>query len=343
MNAPHVPAEPNPVADPRHAGTRAASGRRFVTREELGGLVREAFGAGRRLVQVERLRGGSKKGVYRLLFDSGPSAVLYVWTEDEDYWGGGRADEEPFSHASGLRLFEAAHARLTSLGVRVPHLYLADGDRRHHPADIALIEDVRGGTLEARPAKEALDRLADGLSAMARCRSPELGKVALVESGQGIAKAGSGIVLERAVRDLAEAAARVEPIRAERARLEDGLRELAAGVAPRSGHGLVHGELGPDHVLLDEHDQPVLIDIEGAMFFDVEWEHVFLRIRFGDHYERLRVDGLDERRMRFYELAQHLSLVAGPLRLLEGDFPDREFMMGIVRHHTREALGFPLR
>ncbi|MEU0751347.1 hypothetical protein ABZ476_33950, partial [Streptomyces albogriseolus] len=41
-------------------------------------------------------------------------------------------------------------------------------------------------------------------------------------------------------------------------------------MAPRTEHGLIHGELGPDHVLVDASGHPVLIDIEGAMFFDVE-------------------------------------------------------------------------
>jgi hypothetical protein len=34
---------------------------------------------------------------------------------------------------------------------------------------------------------------------------------------------------------------------------------------------------------VDQHQDPVLIDIEGLMFFDVEWEHAFLRILFGEH------------------------------------------------------------
>ena len=60
------------------------------------------------------------------------------------------------------------------------------------------------------------------------------------------------------------------------------------------------------------------------MFFDVEWEHAFLRLRFGEHYRWLHTNGLDEQRLTFYTLAMHLSLVAGPLRLLDGDFPDRD-------------------
>ncbi|MEV1166956.1 phosphotransferase [Nonomuraea sp. NPDC049784] len=66
----------------------------------------------------------------------------------------------------------------------------------------------------------------------------------------------------------------VERIGAAREGFESALREMAARVEPRGDHGLIHGELGPDHVLVDERDTPVLIDIEGTMFFDVEWEHV---------------------------------------------------------------------
>ncbi|MEV4170092.1 phosphotransferase [Nonomuraea sp. NPDC049709] len=320
-------------------GERPGRGpRRFADRERLGGLVREAFGPRCRLTGVDRLRGGSSKGVYRLSFDSGPSVILYVWSEDEDFWDNAASGTQP----SGLRLFEAAHARLSSLGVRVPRLHFADAGHEHYPADVALIEDVRGGTLEERLGRDpkALDRLAGSLRAMAGCRSPELGRVALVESGEGLRRSCPELVLEWALRDLAEAASRVATIGQAREVLEEKARELAARVEPRPDHGLIHGELGPDHVLMDEHDEPVLIDIEGTMFFDVEWEHVYLRIRFHDHYAALRVDGLDERRLRFYRLAQHLSLVAGPLRLLDGDFPDREFMLGIARQHTEEALGF---
>ncbi|WP_256804859.1 MULTISPECIES: hypothetical protein [Frankia] len=36
----------------------------------------------------------------------------------------------------------------------------------------------------------------------------------------------------------------------------------------------------------------------------------------------------------------HLSLVAGPLRLLDGDFPDRALMAGIAEHNLRAALAF---
>ena len=76
------------------------------------------------------------------------------------------------------------------------------------------------------------------------------------------------------------------------------------------------------------------------MFFDVEWEHVFLKIRFGEQYRLLQRASLDERRMALYTLAMCLSLVAGPLRLLDGDFPDRDGMISIVEANIQRTLAF---
>lgn len=135
-----------------------------------------------------------------------------------------------------------------------------------------------------------------------------------------------------------EAASRDPRIDAARVRLEERLRDLAGAVRPRERYAVVHGELGPDHVLVDADGHPVVIDIEGTMYFDVEWEHVFLRIRLGDAYGPLAVAGLDGDRLALYLLAQRLSLTAGPLRLLDGDFPDRATMAGIAEHNLRAAL-----
>jgi hypothetical protein len=76
------------------------------------------------------------------------------------------------------------------------------------------------------------------------------------------------------------------------------------------------------------------------MFFDVEWEHAFLEMRFGTDYRWLRAGDLDEHRLRLYRLALHISLVAGPLRLLDGDFPDREPMLRIAAHNLERVLSF---
>jgi hypothetical protein len=318
----------------------------------LTDVARAALGAEHRLVDVARLRGGSKKGVYRLTLDDETTAIVYIWDDAENYWPithGGADDDlaDPFSAASGIGLFEAAHRHLDSLGIRTPRIRLTDHSRTYYPADVAVVEDVPGENLETllgrdpRGVHSTMALLASVLGAMQSEHSHRFGKVALLDEG-GVSEGSSceQVVLDRALVDLDEAASRDIRIASSRAGLEDALRTMAIAVSPRAQHGLVHGELGPDHVLVDRDGQPVLIDIEGLMFFDVEWEHAFLRLRFGEHYEPLDRGGLDEERLTFYTLAMRLSLVAGPLRLLDGDFPDRDFMLGIAEYNLQQALNF---
>ncbi|MEU9856630.1 phosphotransferase [Streptomyces sp. NPDC047974] len=328
-------------------------------KERLARAVRSATGGGRRLDAVERMRGGSKKGVYRLRLDDMTTQVAYVWDEAENYWPAADGDDDitdPFSPGLGSGLFLAAHTRLEALGVRVPRLRHVDtaaeaagGVDRTAPgaSGLVIVEDVRGETLQTllgrdpHGAVEVMGRLRQALDAMGRHRAPAYGKVAVVEAG-GRSRGTSceAVVLDRALRDLAEAASRLPEIDQDRERLDERLRTLRGAVPPRAEYGLVHGELGSDHVLVDTDGAPVLIDLEGCMYFDAEWEHDYLRLRFDEAYRHLHAEGLDEHRLTFYRLAQALSLTAGPLRLLDGDFPDRAFMEGIAAHNAERALSF---
>lgn len=248
-----------------------------------------------------------------------------------------------FAHASGIGRFEACGHHLREAGVRIPRTYLLDRSQAIYPADIVLAEDIRGGTLETlletdpRGAVLAMRRLGEMLMSMWHQRADRIGSVA-GPANDPAAPAGEQVVLDRALRHLARAADRVPRIAGARPRLDGRLRALASAIRPRAQHALIHGELGPDHVLIDEAGQPVIIDIEGAMYFDVEWEHAFLRLRFGRHYEWLRMSGLDQRRMRLYSLALDLSLIEGPLRLLDGGYPDREEMLAIAGWAVERAL-----
>jgi hypothetical protein len=75
------------------------------------------------------------------------------------------------------------------------------------------------------------------------------------------------------------------------------------------------------------------------MFFDVEWEHAFLELRFGPLYPALHTVEPDPARLALYRLVHYLSLVAGPLQLIEGDFPHAAFMREIAEGNALRALG----
>ena len=330
-----------------------ADERRFADVTSLRAVARAAFGGDRRLLRVERLAGGSKKGAYRLIMDDGGTALVYAWDDSEDYWQGvlpeGADDPaDPFSHASGLALFEAAARRLASSGVRCPEIVFTDRSRAVYPADIAVVEDVPGGRLEALleedpvAAERPMAMLADWLAAMAAVRSPSLGKVAFVDAGgRSPGTSCERVMLDHALAQLSEIAGRDRRAAGAQGRLEETLHSLAEPIEPRAASALVHGELGPDHILLDRRGDPVLIDIEGAKYFDVETEHVWMRMRFGEHYAKLSRAGLDEDRLRFYQLCMHLDLVAGPLRIADTSHPEREWFRSVAEHHLKRALQFP--
>lgn len=324
------------------------STRKFVTPDDLTDLVRTHVGSDRRVADIERSTGGTKKGVYRLTFDDGSTMALYVWHPDENFWPvPPRSDPaDPFTDATGLDLFEAAYQRLVAIGVGTPVVHLIDRSHTLYPADLALVEDVRGGTLEDLMERDraAADRpiamLREALTAMRHDISSSFGKVAIVDAGNGEAdRPAPEVILRRSLTDLDEAAGYERRLGAARRAIEAKLRDLAGAVRPRSGYGLIHGELGPDHVMLDDTGAPLLIDIEGLAHFDIEWEYVYLKIRFHEDYAALAVHDLDPDRMRFYQLAHHLSLVAGPLRIATvGDFHNVAFMRDIAGAHTERVL-----
>ncbi len=318
-----------------------------VTDDVFADIAHAAFGRDRGLTQVARVTGGSKKGVYRLSFADDSTVIVYIWDASENYWSPYEDDvAEPFTDANGIDLFEAAHRRLSTLGLRVPEISLLDASRQRFPAQVAVVEDfdLSLETLLERDQPRAelvVAELGDSLKAMAGDRAERFGKVVhLDRGGRSNGVSCEKVVLDRALRDLDEAGSRDPRIGRVQGELAELLGDLAAPLSSRTEFGLIHGELAPGHVLIDRADRPVLIDIEGLMYFDVEWEHVFLRLLYGAHYERLRNPELDPQRMRFYSLALHLSLVAGPLRLLDGDFPRRGFMLGIVESNLRHVLSF---
>ena len=329
-----------------------ADERKFADAASLGPVVRAAFGNDRTLHTAVRLAGGSKKGAYRLTMDDGGTALAYVWDDAEDYWQGvlpeGADDPaDPFSHPSGLAFFEAAARRLTAAGVRCPEVLFADSSRALYPADIAVVEDVTGGSLLALldrdpvAAERPLEVVAGWLAAMADVRSASFGKVAFVDAGGYCTGTCVSAMLDRALAELQGIAGRDQRAAGAQERLGKTLHALAEPIEPRAATALIHGELGPDHVLLDRRGDPVLIDIEGTMYFDAEVEHTWTRMRFGAHYAKLRPAGLDEDRLRFYQLCMHLDLVAGPLRIADTSHPEREWFRGLAEYHLQRVLEYP--
>lgn len=314
--------------------------REFLGADDVRDLVTDHFGSDRRLTGLDRLTGGSKKGVYRLTLDDGSTTMLYVWAPGENYWPPAPAvPDDPFTDASGAGLFEAAHAALTAAGVRVPRLLMLDRDGRHLGADVALVEDAGSVMLESLLGTDAaaapLAALGGTLRRMEATTGPHYGKVAGIGPN---ARPAEDVIVARALAQLDAAAARDARLAGAHDRIAAHVHTLRAAVPPRTRYGLVHGELGPDHVLVTPAGDAVLIDIEGLTWFDVEWEHAWLRMRLEVPYPDLEPAGLEPHRLELYRYAQVLSLIEGPLRIADTDFPEREWMLELAEWNITKAL-----
>ena len=303
---------------------------------DLHDVVRAALGPGRRLTGVERLGGGTRKGVHRLTLDDGTTAIAYVWAPELDSWAGRPDPDEDVGlpGGGGPRELTTVTAILQAAGVRVPELSLVDPDARLHPVPVAVVEDVRGPTLDTllrtdpAAARAAVRDLCAALARMEATRAPGFGPPGRLRTDTSFAEA----VAARAGQHLERAAAAVPSIAVAGARVREVLGVRAAAVAPRESCCLVHGELGPDHVIVRD-GGAVLIDVEGAGYGDSEWEHAYVRLRMGSAAPPA-VRPLDPARLRLYRLAHSLSLIAGPLRMLGGPHPEQEFWRALVEHHS---------
>jgi aminoglycoside phosphotransferase (APT) family kinase protein len=316
----------------------------FLRPDDVRDLVTEQFG--RPLTALDRVTGGSKKGVYRLHLDDGTTVILYTWAAGENYWlPSPTVQDDPFTDASGADLFATNHAALVAAGVRVPRLLMLDRDQRYLDADVALVEDVGAVKLEELmerdPAAAArpLSTLADALRRMHTTLSPQYGKLTAITHGEASqVRRTEDIIVDRALGHLDAVAIRDARLAAAHDQIADHVRHLRSLVPARTTYGLIHGELGPDHVLVTPSGEPVMIDFEGLTYFDVEWEHAWLQLRFGEAYPVLRPVDLDPHRLELYRYAQVLSLIEGPLRIADTDFPDRQWMLNLAEWNITKAL-----
>ncbi|WP_339789977.1 phosphotransferase [Paenibacillus sp. FSL R7-0313] len=313
-----------------------------LTREELQDYVYNVFGAGYHITQSARIHGGAQKVIYKIDCTNGFTCMLYVWDISSNYFQEEILNEPTFHSSYGSELFTLNTRFLAQHGIRTPTLYDLNNDRDRHAYDFALVEYVDGQKAEAyfqhknhKDRNELFQRIGDMLSTMHNIQRNVYGN-----ANDNSKKAGPCYKIQRldAETALSYASKHMTDIRKNNERLLEKLYELEAAIQPRDLYSFIHGELGPDHIWIDHAMQPCLIDIEGAGFFDLEYEHSFLEFRFGDFYHYLKNNDLDPERMTFYRFCHHLSLISGGLKLLHRQFPDQQFARGLAEYHARCAI-----
>jgi len=315
-----------------------------LNQTDLQDYVGRVFGTSYLVTSVSRMHGGAQKVVYKMECSNGFSCVLYVWDLSMNYFEEEKANEDINEQSYGSDLFELNNKFLIQHGIQTPALYDLNKEKDRYPFDYALVEYIDGRKAEEyfhhadlRVQDKVFQRLGDMLTTMHTNERRIFGKA---NANEIISEQCHFLQMENAKVQLAYASQYIEKIASNQSKLLDKLHELESRIKPRQQYGFIHGEMGPDHVLVNDKLEPFLIDIEGAMFFDIEQEHSFLEMRFGDFYRYLTNDTLDADRLLFYQFHHHISLTSGGLKLMHRGFPDQQFAKGLADYQSERALRF---
>lgn len=252
-----------------------------IDQADLQDYIGRIFGTSYLVARVSRMHGGAQKVVYKIECSNGFSCVLYVWDLSMNYFEEEKANEDINEQSYGSDLFELNNKYLTQHGIQTPALYDLNKERDRYPFDYALVEYIDGRKAETffqhselAAQDKVFQQLGDMLTTMHTTERQFFGKA---NANEISTEQCHSLQMENAKVQLAYASQHMEKIGSNQSKLLDKLYELESRIKPRKQYGFIHGELGPDHVLVNDKLEPFLIDIEGAAFFDIEHEHSFWR------------------------------------------------------------------
>ncbi|MFC5648286.1 phosphotransferase [Paenibacillus solisilvae] len=315
-----------------------------IERNYLSQCMQDAFGRSHRIASLSNFHGGAQKTVFRVTCEDGFQFVLYIWDMANNYFQEEIQAASDHQESFGAELFENNNRFLLQQGIKTPALYYMNKERSVYANDFAFVEYIQGDylssyfTAERSVQDQIFIPFRDQLMRMHDSRRQLWGKAG--RSAGGYSESCHTEIYENAIEQLRYASLYEDCLARNRMRLTRLLDGFAAALTPRSDYGFIHSELGPDHVLVNDKLEPYIIDIEGAMFFDVEHEHSFMEFRFDNYRHYLDRADLDEDRMRMYKLCHHLSLSAGGLKLMQRGFPNRLLAEEIMQSNVENSLRF---
>lgn len=313
-----------------------------IKMDYLQKIIRENLGANYNILQIMRIYGGAQKVTYKIECDQNFCCILYVWDNSMNYFNKDTKDNIIFE-SNGLDLFELNNKLLIQNGIRTPRIYYIDRSKNDYLFDFALVEYISGGEIEKYFCADEdtqykiFTDLDKNIKKMHSVKNKFYGNLKVQKSYEGRSEK---LLLNKTLEDIQYSSKFNEGILKNRLMLIQKIQELYNRIKPRNEYVFIHRELGPNHVFVDENLNTYLIDIESAMFFDIEYEHSFLKLRFGENYKYLTVNNLDLDRLRFYKLHLHISCLSGALELKQKGYPDMDDVNGMIEHNFKQALRF---
>lgn len=300
------------------------------------------FGDSFILNRMTRILGGAQKHTYLAETKSGFCFVVYIWDKSTSYFTYNE-EKDVFSSSSSL-LFELNNKLMLQHNVLTPKLYFMDRSKGEQDYEYAFAEYIDGTDMDDIIVRQK-DRLPRVLSSL-KTSIDNLHKIKSDFVGQlNQMQTEEFDILEHSLRAAQKNIEYLKTVDDSNEKLYmgvwDKLLKLSSVMVKRQEYTFIHGELGPNHVMVDKYDNAYLIDIEGGKYCDLEEEISFLNIRFGRLLQNLEMD-LDPDRMEFYHIGHCLNNLSGAIQLKLKDYYDMDDVNGMIQHFVgllKEVVG----
>jgi len=316
----------------------------YLKADKLQRVVGDIFGDEYIIQNSERLLGGAQKHVYKVQCKNNFAFVLYIWNKDTTYF----EDSDACGFTSNsAELFEANSTFMTDNEINTPKLYFMDRTKKEHDFEYAIVEYIDGADLDFITAeqpdrlKPALESLNNSIKKMNGIKRPQVGTVInpIVEPFSCL-----NYVLDGAQKNIEYLITNFAPAVDMQERINECLSLLYESSVEEeddtNGYSFIHYELGPNHVIVSNENIAYLIDIEGAKFFDLEYEHSFLKFRFDENYKYLINYDVSDSKMEYYAFCHHLGVLAGAHELSMKDFYDMDEVNGMIYWNLEKIKSF---
>ncbi len=308
----------------------------------MGIKSKEVFGNSFVLNRMTRILGGAQKHTYLAETDNGFCFIIYIWDKSTSYFTYNE-NEDIFS-CSSAELFELNNKLMIQHNVLTPKLYFMDRSKGDQKYEYAFAEYINGTDMDEIISRQSeclptvLDSLKASITNLHKEKSEFAGQLNRMQTEEFDI---IGYSLKLALKNIIYLKEADDSNSKLYVKISEKLVELTQGLQKRQEYTFIHGELGPNHVMVDKYDNAYLIDIEGGKYCDLEEEASFLKIRFGKFFDNLD-NGLDPKRMEFYHVGHCLNNLSGAIQLKQKgyyDLDDVNGMIGYFKGLLRTVLG----
>jgi len=306
--------------------------------------AKKVFGESYKVEKIDRLYGGAQKGTYKVKCINGFEFILYIWDEMTSYFSKYENKRDIF-RTRGADLFLSNHRIFEINKVPVQNLYHIDMTKKEYDFDYAFVKYISGKEIETymNESEEDVTQLFMALGdSIRKLHMIKRNYAGIIDESQNEEFKCENYILSNIENDMNYLITNCSEIADKENELRETYIRLYKNIKPRKEYVLIHGELGPNHVLVDENKNICLIDIECAKYFDKEYENSFLEFRFGDYYKYLKEENLDLDRMKFYKLSHHIGCLSGAVKLRNEDYYDMEDVNGMIRYNLGQVLNMSM-